>query len=411
MTSTPYLDGRLRHPFYLDGEGINRPPGPDKHRWYAEFAADGPGVVPIVREVAGEPTPAWLVCRYADVREVLRRQDVFSRTAAADVDPVDVSGTMLGMDGPQHARVRGSVKDAFTPAAVAGLRDRVAAEARAQLAVLTGRGRRGDLIADFALPFTLHVICDLLGLPPEDRLRFRRWGDDFLADGGVPPEQVARSSAEMAGYLWEQVERRRGCPADDLMTRIAVEAGDQPVDVQVKLPIALVVGGWETTAGSIGTFTYLLCSRPYGDHPTGWAYLREHPERLDSAVAELERLYSTSNADELPRRVTADVELPSGFLLRAGEVVVPSHDAANRDPRVFPDPERVDFTRDPNPHLSFGHGPHRCIGAHLGALEVRVALRLLLRELPGLRLAVPPEQIRWKAGHVVLGPEEIPVQW
>ncbi|HEY0696618.1 MAG TPA: cytochrome P450, partial [Micromonospora sp.] len=124
-----------------------------------------------------------------------------------------------------------------------------------------------------------------------------------------------------------------------------------------------------------------------------------------------ERLHSSSNGDEMPRRVLADVELPSGARLRAGEIVIPSHDAANRDPRVFVDPDRMDFGRQPNPHLSFGHGPHHCSGAQLGALEVRTAVKLLLRELPGLRIGVPAEQVRWKAGHSILGPVELPVTW
>ncbi|MFY1704837.1 cytochrome P450 [Micromonospora sp. WMMA1923] len=346
MTAASHpVDTRLRHPFYLHDDGINRPAGPDKHWRYGRLAAESDPVVPIVREVAGELTPAYLICRHADVREVLRRQDVFSRAEAGPADPVDVAGTMLGMDGPEHAQARGSIEDFFTPAAVARLSDRIEAEAEARLAVLTARGGRADLIADFALPFALHTI------------------------------------------------------------------GDLPADIQVKLPISLVVGGRETAASSIGTFFHVLHTRPYGDHPTAWAHLVAHPEQVDRAITELERLHSTGNADAMPRRVRADVRLPSGVSLRKGDIVVPSPDAANRDPRVFPDPERMDFGRDPNPHLSFGYGPHYCVGAHWGALEVRVALRLLLRELPGLRLAVPPEQVRWKAGQLILGPEALPVRW
>lgn len=402
---------RLRHPFHVDADGVNRPPGPDKHPYYAHFAASGPGVVPIVRQVDGVPVPALLICRHADVKEVLRRQEVFSRTAARDADPIDLTGIMLGMDGPQHARVRGTVKDLFTRPAVADLGARIEAEAAAQLADMVARGGRAELLSDFAIPYTLHVICDLLGLPHADRAQFRRWGDLYLADSELTRDEAARAAQEMGTYLWAQIERRRGCPAGDLLTQIATAAADESVDVQVKLPISLVVGGWETTANSIATFAHLLHSRPYQGYATAWEYLREHPEKLDGAVSELERLYSTTNADNMPRRVLADVELPSGARLRAGDVVIASHDAANRDPRVFPDPERMDFDRDPNPHLSFGYGPHYCLGAHLGALEVRTALGLLLRELPGLRLAVPAEDVRWKAGHSILGPEALPVRW
>ncbi|WDZ85795.1 cytochrome P450 [Micromonospora cathayae] len=402
---------RIRHPFHVDDEGVNRPPGPDKHPYYGHFAATGSGVVPIVRQINGEPVPALLICRYADVKEVLRRQDIFSRTAARHADPIDLTGIMLGMDGAEHARVRGTVKDRFTRPAVHDLAARIEAEAAEQLAVLRARGGPADLLADFAIPLTLHAICDLLGVPPADRAQFRRWGDAYLADSELTRDEAARAAQEMGGYLWAQLERRRGCPAPDLLTRIAAAAADETVDIQVKLPISLLVGGWETTANSIATFVHVLHSRPYRDHPTAWEYLLDHPAKLDAAVTELERLYSTANADNMPRRVLADVTLPSGARLRAGELVIASHDAANRDPGVFPDPERMDFDRDPNPHLSFGYGPHYCLGAHLGALEVRTALGLLLRELPGLRLAVQPGEVRWKAGHSILGPEELPVRW
>ena len=399
------------HPFFVDADGVNRTSGPDKHPYYARFAASGSPVVPVVRQVDGKSVPALLICRYGDVREVLRRQDLFSRAAAAHADQVDVSGTMLGMDGAQHAEVRGTVKDAFTKPAVDQLRDRVRAAAEAQLAVLKGRDGRADLVGDFAVPFALDVVSDLLGLPEQDRARFRRWGDMFLGSGDLSREEAGRSAQEMGGYLWQQLEGRRGCPAGDLLGRIATAAAAQPMDVQVKLPISLVVGGWETAASSIATFVHVLRSRPYGGYDSGWAYLLDHPEQVDSAVTELERLHSTSNGDDMPRRVMADVTLPSGARLTEGDIVIPSHDAANRDPRVFPDPERMDFRRDPNPHLSFGYGPHYCIGAHLGALEVRTALELLLRELPGLRLAVPADEVPWKVGHAILGPRELPVEW
>ncbi|SBT44407.1 cytochrome P450 [Micromonospora narathiwatensis] len=401
----------LPHPFYVDADGVNRPPGPEKHPHYARFAASGSGVVPIVRQVGGELVPALLICRYADVREVLRRQDVFSRAAAAHADQIDVAGTMLGMDGPEHARVRGTVKDSFTKRAVADLHTTVRAAAEARLAELIAGGHPADLVRDFAIPFTLDVVCDLLGLPEKDRLQFRRWGDMFLGAGDLSRDDAARSADEMGGYLWNQLDQRRGCPTDDLLTRIATAAATEPMDVQVKLPISLVVGGWETAASSIATFVHVLRTRPYEKDRTGWEYLLDHPEQVDSAVTELERLYSTSNGDEMPRRVMADVELPSGARLAEGDIVIPSHDAANRDPAVFPDPERMDFARDPNPHLSFGYGPHHCIGAHLGALEVRTAIALLLRELPGLRLAVPADQVSWKAGHAILGPPALPVTW
>jgi cytochrome P450 len=379
---------RIRHPFYVDADGVNRPPGPDKHPYYTQFGSAGTSLVPVVRTIHGKPVNAFLVCRYADVKEVFRRQEIFSRAEAAAADPIDLSGTLLGMDGDEHAQVRGTIKDAFTKPAIQALRGIVEHNAASQLADMTNDRRHAELVQDFALPFTLHVISDLLGLPSQDRMRFRTWGDTFLATGGLTPEEAAQSSMEMGAYLWQQLEQRRAEATDDLLTRIATAAADQPAHVQIKLAIALIVGGWETTASSIATFVFVLHTRPYLTYANAWDYLLDHPERLDSAVAELHRLYSTSAADEMPRRVMTDVELPSGARLSKGDIVVPSLDAAHRDPAVFPSPDEMDFDRNPT-HLGFGHGPHYCIGAHLGKLEIRTAIELMLRELPELRLAVP----------------------
>lgn len=122
-------------------------------------------------------------------------------------------------------------------------------------------------------------------------------------------------------------------------------------------------------------------------------------------------VFSTTAADDLPCRVTREVTLPSGERLRPGDLVIPSHDAANCDPRVFTDPHRMDFGRTPNRHLSFGYGPHHCIGRHLGHMEVETAVALLTRELPSLRLAVPSDEITRKPGHVINGPSALPVAW
>jgi cytochrome P450 len=269
MNTSP---GPFRHPFYQDGDGVNRPTGPDRHPLYRRFAREGAALVPVLRDVGGRDVPASLVCRYEDVREVLRDQRTFSRSAAGDVDDVDVSGTMLGMDGPEHDAVRGIVKKAFLPAATAALAGMVETRAAALLAIMTGGGRNADLVTDFALPFALHTIADMLGLPDDEkeRLQFRQWGDAFLgtADAG----QAAESAMQMAGYLGHQLHRRRSDPADDLLTRIAGDGAGQPPEIQVRLAISLIVGGWETTASSIARYVYVLRTKRYGDHPTGWDY-------------------------------------------------------------------------------------------------------------------------------------------
>ncbi len=180
-------------------------------------------------------------------------------------------------------------------------------------------------------------------------------------------------------------------------------------DRQIKLPISLVLGGWETVASTVGIQIHVLLTHPYEGYETAYAYPTDHPEAVPGAVTELERLFSVTAADEMPRRVTREATLPSGARLSAGDLVIPSHDAANCDPRVFADPHRMDFARDPNRHLSFGYGVHHCIGRHLGHLEVVTAIAHLTRELPALR--VPSEEITRKPGNAILSSETMPVAW
>lgn len=397
----------IPHPFDQDADGINRP-GLYKNELYDTIRETGTGVADIIR---ANGTAAKLVTRYDDVLQVLRDQDVFSREAARDVDDVDLEGTILGLDLDDHADVRDVVKDWFTPRAVRRLRGQVEAQAAEQLAAMTAGDEPADLISAFSLPFALHTICDMMRLPRADRLRFRAWGDAFLGTTALTRADAAESQAAMAGYLAGLIERRAREPGDDLLSQIAVGGTHLPPDRLIKLPIALIVGGWETAASSIGTFVHVLLTHPYGGRDSAYGYLTDHPGAVPGAVTELERTFSTAAGDDMPRRVTRDVTLAGGARLRAGDVVIPSHDAANHDPRVFTDPHRIDFARDPNRHLSFGYGPHHCIGRHLGHMEVVTAIALLTRELPDLRLAVPSAAVRRKPGHVVFGPEALPVAW
>ncbi|GGK95746.1 cytochrome P450 [Sphaerisporangium melleum] len=397
----------IAHPFDQDAEGVNRP-GLYKNDMYHRVRESGTGVAEVVR---ANGTRAKLVTRYDDVTTVLRDQETFSRKAALDVDDVDLEGTLLGLDSGEHAAVRDVVKDRFTPQAVAALQAAIEERAAGRLKEMLAAGAPADLIDAFALPLALDTIADLLGLPDGDRSRFREWGEAFLATSAASRADAAASQLAMAGYLAELLERRRAEPGPDLLSRIAAAAGALPPDRVIKLPIALLVGGWETVAASIGTFAEVLLTHPYGGHDTAYAYLATHPGAVPGAVAELERMFSTTAADEMPRRVVRDATLPSGARLRAGEVVIPSHDAANFDPRVFPDPHRMDFGRSPNRHLSFGYGAHHCIGRHLGHDQVIAAITLLVREVPGLRLAVPAGQVPRRTGHAISGPTHLAVAW
>lgn len=410
MTTPTNLQGSATcpiHPFDQGLDGVNRP-GLYKHKAYHEVRETGTGVTEVVR---ADGTRAKLVTRFDDVKHVLSDQKVFSRENALDIDPVNVEGTLLGLDLDNHAAVRGIVKNLFTPQAVGLLSDQIEARGASQLEVMVGQGEPADLIEGFALPFALDVVGDMLGLPQEDRLQFRQWGEAFLATSALSKAEAAASEQAMVGYLIGLIEQRRQNPTGDLLSRIATDGAHLPFDRLIKLPLALLVGGWETTASSIGTFVQVLLTHPYGEHETAYDYLIEYPAAIDGAITELERMFSTSAADEMPRRVMGDAKLPSGARLQAGDIVIPSHDAANFDPRVYSDPHRMDFGRTPNRHLSFGHGAHHCIGRYLAHAEVVTATTLLTRELPGLRLAIPVEDIPRKTGHAISGPIKLPVAW
>ncbi|MER5647748.1 cytochrome P450 [Streptosporangium sp. NPDC002524] len=411
MTSTadppPFPAHPIHHPLERGADGTNRPALWIDPRYHA-IRETGTGVAEVILM---NGVRAKLVTRHTDVMAVMR-DERFSREAALDVDyVVGLEGTLLGVDGGDHRALAKLVRDRFTRQAVEGTRGRVEARAADTLAAMRERGDPVDLIEAFSLPFALDVIADVLGLPEADRRRFQRLSEAFLATSALSRDDAIASEQAMGGYLAGLLEQRRRVPADDLLSRIAVGGAGLPFDRLVKLPIALLVGGWETTASSIGTHVQVLLTHPYGEHETAYRHLVDHPEAIPGAVSELERMCSISGADGMPRRVTHDLTLPGGEALRAGDVVVPSQDAANFDPRVFADPHRMDFGRTPNRHLAFGHGIHHCIGRHLAHVEMTTAIALLTRELPTLRLAVPVEDVPRKSGHAIRGPLTLPVAW
>jgi len=403
----------IPYPLDQDPDGVNRP-GLYLNPIYHRLRETGTGVGPVR---CRDGTLAKLVPRYHDVKQVLRDSKAFSREKAADADEVPLQNTLLGLDpgtGPNdHTQVRKAARDWFTPRAIERLKATTEERAEAQLKAMVERGEPADLVTDFAFPFALNMVCDMLGLPQEGRTQFREWGDAFLGTSRQTSMSSDEAAIYMAAYMDELVKKRREKPGDDLLSHIAAAGAHLSEETRTMLPITIVIGGWETVVSSIGLQVLALHEHPYGGYDTAYAYLADHPEEVPGAVTELERMFSVTAADAMPRRVMQDVTLPSGERLHEGDLVFPSINAANYDPRVFPDPERMDFSRDfeRNQHLSFGYGAHHCIGRHLGHLEVVTAIAALTRELPTLRPAVPPEEITYKPDHKVLGPTALPVTW
>jgi cytochrome P450 len=353
-----------------------------------------------------------LATRYQDVRTVLG-DPRFSRAAALERDeprsrPEPSSGGILSMDPPEHTRLRKLVAKAFTMRRVEALRPRVQQIADELLDRMLEHGPPADLVEDFALPLPVTVICELLGVPYEDRNDFRRWSDAALSTTALSREKVQEYLDNLHRYMAGLVAQRRARPTDDLLGAL-VRARDEEdrlsEDELVRLGVGLLIAGHETTASQIPNFVYVLLTRP-----NEWQRLRAEPELVPRAVEELLRYIPLGAAAGFPRYATEDLEL-GGVLVRAGEPVLAVVASANRDESVFADADTLDLARKENPHVGFGHGVHHCLGAPLARMELQVALGSLLRRMPELRLAAPEPELRWKTGMLVRGLESFPVTW
>ncbi|MFE3940449.1 cytochrome P450 [Streptomyces sp. NPDC059118] len=353
--------------------------------------------------------PAWLVTRYADARLVLGDQR-FSRAAAASHDEPRQSegqrdGGILGMDPPDHTRLRSLVAKAFTVRQVEKLRPQVRKLTAALLDEMETAGPPADLVDLFALPLPVAVICRMLGVPTEDRPRFRVWSDDALSTSSLTAEEFDASRAELRAYMAGLIDQHRQAPQDDLMTALieARDDGDRLSELElIDLCVGILVAGHETTASQIPNFVLTLL-----DHPDQLARLRAEPELVPNAVEELLRFVPLGSGAGQPRYATEDIEV-GGTLVRAGSPVLVAVGAANRDALRFSAPGVLDIAREGNQHLGFGHGVHHCLGAPLARLELQEALSALITRFPGLRLA---GDVTWKSEMLVRGPRVMPVEW
>ncbi|MGI8334375.1 cytochrome P450 [Actinomadura scrupuli] len=379
------------------------------HPLYDEVRGKNGGVaeVTLASGQVGEGERVWLVTRYRDVQRVLRDQTAFSLEAAMSLHP-ELRDTLLGLDGDAHREVRALVADAFTRPAVATYRPTIVQVVEDLLDEMEAGPQPADLFEQLGLSLALRTIGRILGVPAKDLGQFRAWGDAFL--GHASREAAAAAHREMSTYLGDLIEQRRNDPAGDLISTLAARAPtDMAAAKVVNLPIALILAGWETTASAVSLITLWLLTNPYGGQHTAYQYLVAHPEKIPGAVWELLRACPVDAADNGPRRVMRNVVI-SGQRIPAGDWVIASHAAANRDHVEFPDPYRVDLDRTPNRHLSFGYGPHHCIGVILAQAEVEEAITALLRRFPTLHLA-NGFPTAWKTGVGVRGPSPLLVTW
>ena len=336
---------------------------------------------------------AWAITRYRDIDRVLRDHATFSSAVATKVQRRTGLTSMLETDPPDHTRLRSLVSQAFTPRAIEGLRPRIERIAE-QLVEAAANGDRVDLMASIAYPLPVIVIAEMLGVPAEDLTRFERWSNDIslnieptLDDGEIL--RVRKAAEELTEYFEGIILLRRSDPKDDIISALlaAEEEGDKLTHEElIRTLILLLVAGNETTRNLIGNGVLALLT-----NPDQFDLLRQDPSLIGSAVKELLRYDSPVQLDG--RTPTVDVEL-GGRSISAGQPVIAVIGAANRDPDVFENPDRLDIRRTGTSHLSFGRGIHYCLGAPLAEMEGRIALAAIMRKFQRIRLAAEPVRRR-----------------
>jgi cytochrome P450 len=349
----------------------------------------------------------WLATGYREVRAVLsdprfsvRYEITHYPLADAGEIPPAVPGDMLGVDPPEHTRYRKHLAGKFTVRRMRQLTEHVAGITDAHLDEMERAGGPVDLVKAFAFPIPALVICELLGVPYRDRDLFQQ---NVAALGGVDDSMDERVAAftSIQDYIRELVGTKRDEPADDLLSDLT---GTDLTDDELSGVGALLLGaGLDTTANMLALGTFALL-----EHPGRLEALRSDPDSTDRAVEELMRYLSIAHTGA--RTALTDVEL-DGQLIKEGETVAISIQAANRDPAKFDDPDTLDIGRNAVGHLGFGHGVHQCLGQQLARVEMRVALPALAQRFPTLRLAVPADEVPLRHGLDIYGVHALPVTW
>ncbi|MEU5303673.1 cytochrome P450 [Streptomyces noursei] len=357
----------------------------------------------------------WLVTGYDAVRQLMAdtrfssRQDIGvlhlpyetpGMPAMTEPSP-QVPGLFVAMDPPDHTRLRRKLTGAFTVRRMKQLEAHIGDIVERQLDEMARLAPPVDLVKEFALPVPSLVICELLGVPYEDRETFQANSAQILVKDQSLEEKMAAYDG-LTRYLAELVTRKRAEPGEDILSDLARDE-DLAVEELVGIAFLLLLAGHETTANMLALGTFALL-----EHPEQLAALRADPELLPDAVEELLRHLSV--ADIFYRYATEDIEL-AGETIGRGSTVVVALSAANRDPRRFDDPDTLDVHRRARGHLSFGHGVHQCLGQQLARVEMRAGFGGLLRRFPTLELAVPAGEVRLRTDMSIYGVHALPVTW
>jgi cytochrome P450 len=358
----------------------------------------------------------FLVTRHEDVKKVLSDYERFSNTrppgfvipGAPEIPQDEVSnsraGDLLGLDPPEHQRLRRMLTPEFTIRRMKRLEPRIIEIVEQQLDAMESAGAPVDLVANFALPIPSLVICELLGVPYEDRADFHRRSARQL-DLSIPIPERFELQRQGRAYMGSLVDRARQQPGDDILGMLVREHGAELTDNElIGVASLLLLAGHETTSNMLGLGTLALLR-----HPDQLAAVRDDPGAIGPAIEELLRWLSIVHT-AIPRITTTEVEV-AGVPIPAGRLVFISLPSGNRDPDFIDSPEVLDIRRGAPGHLAFGHGVHHCLGAPLARMEMRIAFPALLRRFPTLALAEDFAEVAFRSFHFIYGLKSLEVSW
>jgi cytochrome P450 len=388
----------------------------DPHALYRRLLDERP-VAEVIMPVGRR---AWLITRYSDVRAALADSRLckdfgqlgeLSAEQVVDAAQDRLSGPtgmlsqhMLSTDPPDHERLRKLVNKAFTARRMESMRPRIEEITAGLLDAIAGQDEV-DLLEALAFPLPITVICELLGVPDDEREDFRRWTNVVLAVSS-DPQTFREAVVALADYTAKLVATKRANPAEDMLSAMieARDAGDRLTETELmSMAFLLLVAGHETTVNLIGNGMLALLR-----NPEQWAALKADRGLLPAAVEEFLRYEGPLNHATL-RYATEPVAIDDVIIPKGGFVVV-ALGAANRDPDRYADPDQLDIRRDAGGHMAFGHGIHYCLGAPLARLEAQIAFGALLDRFEQLTLAVEPDRLRWRDSSLIRGLETLPVR-
>lgn len=373
---------------------------------------------PVVQVPTEGGVPVWLITRYEDCK-ALSADPRISRAAACGEGAPRVGGTMhttpemiISLDHPEHSRLRKLVAGAFTLRRVEQMRGHIQEVVDEMLDDMMKKEPPLDLVQQLCLPLPLVVIGDLLGVPGKDLHSFEQNARAFATvDERAGSDESLAALGKLAEYIMGLIAQKRANPGDDMLSElISARDNDDRLSEQelVTFGFTLIGAGFDTTACQLANSVLAMIEH----HRPQWNWLAEDPSRIPAAVEEMLRhvnLFATDTTG-FPRVAIDDIEV-GGVTIKKGDAVLIALSSANRDPRIFPDADVLDVARSPNPHLSFGHGLHYCLGKHLARLELELAFEGLIRRFPNLRLAVPESELPWYHGEINNMLKALPVEW